>query len=57
MISDEFLKYLNGFFLAIPKNYEDLFDQSSFSDNTPNTVNHKSRLMGIPLFHIFRMPL
>jgi hypothetical protein len=34
MISGEVLKYLNRFLLAIPKNYEDLFDQSSFSDNT-----------------------
>jgi hypothetical protein len=32
--SGEVLKYLNRFLLAIPKNYEDLFDQSSFSDNT-----------------------
>jgi hypothetical protein len=34
MISGEVLKYLNGFFLAIPKNYEDLLDPPSFSDNT-----------------------
>jgi hypothetical protein len=33
MISDEVLKYLNGFLLTILKNYEDLFDPSSFSDN------------------------
>jgi hypothetical protein len=29
---------LNGFLLAIPKNYEDLFDPSSFSDNTNRSV-------------------
>ena len=33
MISGEVLKYLNGFLLAIRRNYEDLFDPSSFSDN------------------------
>jgi len=34
MISGEVLKYLNGFLLAIPKNYGDFLDPSSFSDNT-----------------------
>jgi hypothetical protein len=38
MVLDEVLKYLNRFLLAIPKNYEDLFNQSSFSDNTDQTV-------------------
>jgi hypothetical protein len=41
MISDEVLKYLNGFLLTILKNYEDLFDPSSFSDNT---VKHMKKL-------------
>jgi hypothetical protein len=38
MISGEVLKYLNRFLLAIPENYENLFDPSSFSDNTRNTA-------------------
>ena len=40
MISGEVLKYLNGFLLAIPRNYEDLLDPSSFSDNTLWSMIH-----------------
>jgi len=40
MISGEVLKYLNGFLLVIRRNYEDLFDPSSFSDNTFLEVAH-----------------
>jgi hypothetical protein len=30
---------LNRFLLAIPENYENLFDPSSFSDNTLSIIN------------------
>ena len=40
------LKYLNRFLLAIPKNYENLFDQSSFSDNTQTLARNGSTRTG-----------
>jgi hypothetical protein len=50
MIPGEVLKYLNGFLLAIPKNYEDLLDPSSFSDNTYDAVFVKRRGTTSPVF-------
>ena len=40
MISGEVLRYLDGFLFTIRRNYGDLLDPSSFSDNTVQKVSN-----------------